>query len=104
ITRDLFAQIQSGKPREIETDDDFEVVYPDFRFDDTLVAASAGQAYFNMFRALRNATDGVLLGRHRRGYEHADWDYFAFDLSAKNAQGDLLADEVYTARPCNEGN
>src|SRR5437879_6467264 len=67
ITRDLFAQIQSGKPREIETDDDFEVVYPDFRFDDTLVAASAGQAYFNMFRALRNATDGVLLGRHRRG-------------------------------------
>ena len=51
ITRDLFAQIQSGKPTEIETDDDYEVQYRDFRFDDTLVAAGAGRSYFHMFRA-----------------------------------------------------
>ncbi len=60
ITRDLFAQIQSGKPREIGTDDDLEdddleVIYPDFWFDDTLVAAANGHGYFNMFRALRAA-------------------------------------------------
>jgi hypothetical protein len=103
ITRDLFAQIQSGKPREIGTDDDLEV-YPDFRFDDTFVAAGAGQGYFNMFRALRAASEGGQLSRFGRDYDHADWDYFAFNLSAKNGQGAVLADAVYTPRPWDERN
>ena len=81
-----------------------EVQYSDFRFDDTLVAAGAGRGYFHMFRALRAATEYGLLSRLGRHYDHADWDYFAFDLSAMNAQGAVLADAVYTPRLWDERN